>query len=116
GQGRAPHRLAKAHVVQLRGLHRQTGLDVAQALPPSKWAEGHTPELLGATERPHPSVAAVALDDTGEGAPRQKIHQLGEKRLAAVHGHLLGSSPKSARSRSNRHHAFLPKTLSNPID
>ena len=43
-----------------------------RAGPPSQLRESHHAELLGATECPHPSVATVALDDTGQGAPRQK--------------------------------------------
>ena len=53
GQRRAPNRLAKAHVIELGRLRRQTGLDVAQALAVGQLGEGHHPELLRAGQRPH---------------------------------------------------------------
>jgi hypothetical protein len=65
--------------------------------------------LLGAGQRPYPLVSAIPHDNPREGAPRQKIHELSEKRLANVHGRLLGYLPRSARSRSNRHHAKAPE-------
>ncbi len=54
------------------------------------------------------------LDDHGGpwAAPRcQKIHELGEKRLASLHGRFPGKFPEGAPRRSNRHHAFLPPSL-----
>src|SRR5271166_1870888 len=81
--------------------------------------ERHGPIVLGAGQRPHPLIATVPRDDPGERAPRQKIHQLGEKRLATVHWRLFGNLPKSARSSSNRHHPkssklIMPLTVSAP--
>ena len=102
GQRRSPDRLAKAHVVELRGLRRQAGLDVAQALSIGQLGERHRPVLLGTAQRSHPSVATVARNNPRKGAPRQKIHELGEKRFADVHGRLLGKTPNSARPSSNR--------------
>jgi len=58
--------------------------------------ERHGPIMLGAGQRPHPLIAAVPRDNPRERAPRQKIHQLSEKRLATVHRRLLGNLPKSA--------------------
>src|SRR5437660_9189995 len=55
-----------------------------------------------------PSVAAVARNNPRECAPWQKIHELGEQRLADIHERLLGKTPNSARSSSNRHHSFAP--------
>jgi len=109
GQRRAPHRIAEAHGIEFRDLYRQAGLDVAQALPIGQLGEGHGPIMLGARQRPHPLITPVPRDNPGERAPRQKIHQLGEKRLATVHRRLLGNLPKSARSSSNRHHSKSPK-------
>jgi hypothetical protein len=109
GQRRAPHRIAEAHGIEFRGLHRQAGFDVAQALPVGQLCERHGPIMLAAGQRPHPLIAAVPRDNPGECAPRQKIHQLGKKRLATVHWRLLGNLPKSARSGSNRHQAKSPK-------
>ena len=46
--------------------------------------------MLGAGQCPYPLVSAIPRDNPREGAPRQKIHELSEKRLANVHGRLLG--------------------------
>src|SRR5215831_12337150 len=64
----------------------------------------HGSILLGAGQCPHPPIPAIPRDNPRECAPWQKVHELGEKRLATVHRHLLGNLPKSARSSSNRHH------------
>src|ERR1019366_4985891 len=112
GQRRSPDRLAKAHVVELRGLSRQADLDIAQALSVGQLRERHRSVLLGTAQRSHPSVATVARNNPRKGAPRQKIHELGEKRFADVHGRLLGKTPNSARSSSNRHHPFPPASSS----
>jgi len=108
GQRRSPDRLAKAHVVELRGLRRQADFDIAQALSVSQLRERHRSVLLGTAQRSHPSVAAVARNNPRECAPWQKIHELGEQRLADIHERLLGKTPNSARSSSNRHHSFAP--------
>ena len=64
-----------------------TGLDIAQTLAIGQLREGHGPKLLGAGAASR-TVAAVSRDDPFEGAPRQKIHELREQRLADVHGRL----------------------------
>jgi hypothetical protein len=94
GQRRTPHRIAEAHGIEFRDLHRQAGFDVAQALPVGQLSERHGSIMLGTRQRPHPMVATVPRDNPGEPAPRQKIHQLGEKRLATVHRRLLGNLPE----------------------
>src|SRR5271169_2826993 len=94
------------------GTPAATGFDVAQALPVGQLGERHGPIVLGAGQRPHPLIAIVPRHNPRERAPRQKIHQLGEKRLATVHRRLLGNPPKSARSSSNRHHAESSKLRS----
>jgi hypothetical protein len=48
GQRGTTNRLAKAHVVELGGLRRQTRLYVAQALPVRQLGECHHPELCRA--------------------------------------------------------------------
>lgn len=104
GQRRAPDRIAKAHVVELRGLRREARLNVAQALAIGQLGERHGAILLGAGQRAHPPVAIVARDQPSEGAPWKEIHQLSEQRLAGVHVHPLGSPAEGAPASSNRHH------------
>ena len=58
GERRAPHRFAEAHAIELGGLHRQTSLDVAQALPIGELREGHRPIVLGTGQGSHPLIAA----------------------------------------------------------
>ena len=72
--------------------------------------EGHGPVLLGAGKRPDPVIAAIPVDDPRESSPWQEVHELSEQGLAGVHEHLLGETPKSAPSNSNRHHAFSLQT------
>ena len=110
GQRRAPDRLAEAHVIEFRCVDREAGLDVAQAFPVGQLGEGHGPVLLGAGKRPDPVIAAIPVDDPRESSPWQEVHELSEQGLAGVHEHLLGETPKSAPSNSNRHHAFLLQT------
>ena len=85
GQRRAADRLAKAHVVELAGLRRQTDLDVAQALPVRQLGERHRPELILAAEALDPAITPEARDRQPEGVHRQMIHQLREHQLAFVH-------------------------------
>jgi len=105
-QRRAPHGLAKAHVVELGGLRREAGLDVAQALAIGELGERHRPVLLGAGQRADPAVTVVAHDQPRERAPRQKVHELREQRLAGVHGRLPATTRGTVPARrSSRHHA-----------
>ena len=110
GQRRAPDRLAEAHVIEFRCVDREAGLSVAQAFPVGQLGEGHGPVLLGAGKRPDPVIAAIPVDDPRESSPWQEVHELSEQGLAGVHEHLLGETPKSAPSNSNRHHAFSLQT------
>ena len=88
GQRRTLDRRAKSHRVQLGRVRRQTGLDVAQALAPGQLRERHGAELLGAGQRAHAGVAAMALHDAREAGPRHELHDLSEQGLADVHAHL----------------------------
>jgi hypothetical protein len=81
---RALHRLAKSHVVELRALHQQTHLDIAQAFPVSQLRKGQGAKLFRARERAHPSIALVSFDAALECRPWQKIHRLGQQSLAGV--------------------------------
>jgi hypothetical protein len=49
---------------------RQASFDIAQALSVGHLRERHRSVLLGTAQRPHPSVATVALDNPRKRAPR----------------------------------------------
>ena len=108
GQRRALDFLAKPHVIKLGGLRRQADLDVAQAFAVSQLRKRHYAELLGAGHRLDVTIAVVAIDDAMKSLPGQKVHELGEQRLAEVHRRLRRKrSQKIASSeirRSNRRH------------
>ena len=107
GQRRAPHRLAKSHVVQLGGLRRKTDLDVAQTFPVSELGKRHDAKLFGASQGANALVAAVTRNVSVECRPRQKIHQLGKQCLASIHDRTLQKNSKGHFSPiSNRHHAL----------
>jgi hypothetical protein len=111
---------AKAHRIELAGIGRETGLDVAQALSPRQLRECHGSKLLGAGQRPHARVASVALHDASEAGPWHELHDLSEQGLADVHGYLpsLLDPAKYAVSRdrsSSRHQtksAYSPRQCS----
>ncbi len=109
GQGRAPDRLAETHVVELRRLHRQARLDVAQGLPVGQLGEGHRPVLFGAGQSAAPLVPIVPGYDPAEGFPWQEIHDLGEQRLAGVHHYSPWNGPKEDARNSNRGHPLFPR-------
>jgi hypothetical protein len=113
GQRRAFDRMSQTHVVELGRVRRQASFDIAQTLAISQLREGHHSKLLGTGKRLHVALATMSLDDTGETRPRQKIHQLGEQRLAGVHGRLrvrYSRNPPGTRfCRSNRHHPSSPE-------
>ena len=88
GQSRALDLVPETHLVELGGLCRQTDFYIAQTLALGQLREGHHPELIGTGKRLHIPVATMSLDDARECSPRQKIHQLGEQRLADVHAWL----------------------------
>ena len=54
GQRRSPHRFAKPHVIEFRGLSRQADFDIAQALPIGQLRKCHRPVLLDAAQRSDP--------------------------------------------------------------
>ena len=69
GERGARHGWAEARMVKRLGSGIQTGLDVAQALPPGELREDHADELLPAAEMPHPRLRAIALDQASQRLP-----------------------------------------------
>src|ERR1700730_5094009 len=107
GQRRAPNRFAEPHVIKLRGLGRQAGFDVSETFPIGQLGKRHDPEIFGTAQRLDVTIAAIPLDNPRKCRPRQKIHQLGEQRLARIHWPLReclpGKVEQEAPPRSNRH-------------
>jgi len=54
-------------------------------IPIRELGKCHGTILLGAGKRPHPLVTAIPPDNPRKIAPRQKIHELSENRIADVH-------------------------------
>ena len=93
GQRRTPNRFTKPHVIELRGLCRQAGFDVFEALPIGQLGKRHSPKMFGAAQRLDVTVAAIPLDNPRKCYPRQKIHQLGSQRQRCLfHVRRRGSS------------------------
>ena len=72
-------------MIELGGLGSKTGCDTPQTLAAGDLAACQGSELLRARELADASVPVVALHDPGERRPWEKVHELGEKRLAAIH-------------------------------
>src|SRR5262249_20938170 len=62
----------------------QTGFDVSAALPIGQLGKRHK-EMFGAAQRLDVTSTAIPLDNPRKCRPWQKIHQLGEQRLARKH-------------------------------
>ena len=107
GQRRAPNRFAEPHVIKLRDLGRQAGFDVSETFSRGQLGKRHNPEMFGTAQRLDVTVAAIPLDNPRKCCPRQKIHQLGEQRLARIHWPLReclpGKVEQEAPPHSNRH-------------
>ena len=93
---------------RLARIGRQAGLDIAKALAPGELRERHGAELLGARQRAHARIAAMALHDASEAGPRDELHDLREQGLADMHVHpqrlsSLGKYAVLGDRSSNRH-------------
>ncbi len=115
GQGGPFHGGANTHVLQLGGLRRQTGLDIAQAFAIGQLGKSQDPKVFGAGQGTHTIIATIAGDDSGKGGPRQAIHQLRKQRLADIHRESSRGYPGDHHLQavrcSSRHHLNLPKPL-----
>jgi hypothetical protein len=97
----------KKAVEELGSLRRKADFDIAQTLAVNQFGNSHHTELIGTCQQFQVAVATMSLVDSGKCGPRQKIHQLGEQRLASINGSLREINRKTARTalrRSNRHH------------
>jgi hypothetical protein len=93
GQRRACRNVAHAHVKKFGLIGRQTRFDVAQRFAPSQLGKRHDAKQLRTTERAHPGIAAMAIDDATKGLPGHKVHDLREQGFACIHGHLQVIEP-----------------------
>ena len=100
--------MAHAHVKKFGLISRQTRFDVSQRLAPSQLGKRHDAKQLGTTERAHPGIAAMAIDDATKRLSGHKVHDLREQGFACVHGYLRVIEPlehaSCAKSKSNRGH------------
>src|SRR5690606_33908996 len=101
GQSSSSDALAQSHVIKLCGLCRQAAFYVSQTLSIRKLRERHHAELLGAGKGAYPAIAAIPLNDSIEGAPRQKVHDLREQRLAYIHREVSGTGTREGRRRAD---------------
>jgi len=84
------------HVSQQSRLCAEAGFDVAQALPVGQLGEDHTRKLVETSEGAHVEVAAILGHQPAKRMPRDKLHQLGEHKLADMHSRLPDKSGKPA--------------------
>ena len=107
---------AKAHVIQLRLLRAQTGLDVAQALAIGQLRECQTQELIQTREVLDFVVAAIMLHAATKFVQRQKVHQLCKHRATGIHvpPSASGRWASEYRKNSNRFWPFWDATRSAP--
>ena len=103
---------AKAHRIQLAGIGRQAGLNIAQALAPSQLRKGHGAELFGARQRAHAGVAAVTLNGARDARPGHKLNDLCEQGLACEHERSPRMSTPGRRSDSGGRHSSRHQTKS----
>ncbi|MNC85163.1 hypothetical protein D3C83_07480 [compost metagenome] len=86
GQRAARHALAaNAHVIELHRMRSKASFDLAQALAKRELRKRHAQELIEATERPDPHLAAISSNATPERAQRQMLGHLRKNQLAFVH-------------------------------
>ena len=85
-QGRAADRFAKAQVIELGCLRRETHFDITQALSVGQLGERHDPVLFGTGQGSDPVIAVIAGDNPRERAPRQIIHEYAARPRAGYLG------------------------------
>ena len=100
-------------MVQLGRLCRETGLDIAQTCPVGQLRKSQDTKLVVAGQGADALVAAITVDDSGEGGPGQKVHQLGKQSLADINSESSGKGfPEDhpqAMACSSRHHRYALK-------
>src|SRR5262249_4462219 len=80
---------ANTHVVQLRRPGSQTRFNISKALAIRQLRKSHRQKMIPARETVHFVITVVSLNTHTELVTRNKVHQLGEDRLANVHRSLL---------------------------
>ena len=109
---------AQAHVIQPLGLGTKVDLDIAQGLAVGQLRKGHRQELVHAGEVLNLAIASVRSHATAKSAQWQECHELGENKLALVHGGPLRVHAKDHKSwdrSSNRDQTEMPKNQSESL-
>jgi hypothetical protein len=85
GERGARNSTSETHVIELRLLSAQTGLDIAETGASGELSKNQTEELIPTRETLDVTVALVAIDAKLKLVARNELQELSENRLTDVH-------------------------------